>query len=258
MKNIGNIDFYLEDKVMIKNSIFSERGESFLQNEMCICIDDLTNKILTDAPQETNFFKDMIDYYLTITFPFDMNTNLSNVEKEKHRKIVESKLTSFYNNQLDDDSKALLIYEELEHVLRSYSTEGLSGVWYQREPSLWYPKIIITKNFGSREAVDSLDDIVTIYRGTSKEEFDSKTHGQAWSLKKSIADKFAFTIYEKSNNYKNTVRVVIKAQINKKDIYNYRIHEEAEVVINPTRLIDGSISIEGVSNLSNSQLIYKE
>jgi hypothetical protein len=231
-------------EITMTPSIFSQKSESFLRDELCICLDDLANKILTDAPQETKFFKDMLDYYLTIKFPYDMNSNLNEFEIEENSIVFESELTSFYDgNELEDDSKASPIDEELYHVLRSYSKKGLSGVWYYREASLWYPKIIITKNFGSRDIVDSLDDIVTIYRGTSQEEFESNKFGQAWSLKKNIANKFAFTHYKESDNYKDTLRVVIQAQISKYDIYHYREYPEGEVVINPTKLIAGSIQL---------------
>jgi hypothetical protein len=230
---------------MIKNSIFSEKGESFLRNKMCICIDDLTNKILTDAPEHIKFFKNIVDGYLKLGFHSSTDKFLNIKQSKDNEAIFESCLK--YDEtltKLEEYPKVRSIYEAFYFLLRNYLNEGLSGVWYHQDSLSWYPKILITKNFGSRDVLDRLNDIITIYRGTSEDEFNSNKFSQAWSLEKSIADEFAFKLYQNSDNYKDVVRVVIQAQINKNDIYHYRNnHREAEVIINPTKLIDGSISI---------------
>ena len=225
---------------MIKNSIFSKKGESFLRNEMCICIDNLRNKISIDAPEYIELFKNIVDEYLKLGFHSSTDRSLNTKQSKENKAMFESCLK--YDEtltKLEEYPKVRSIYEAFYFSLRNYLNEGLSGVWYHQDCLSWYPKVIITKNFGSRDVLDSLNDIITIYRGTTEDEFNSNNFGQAWSLKKSIADEFAFEFYQNSDNYKDVVRVVIQAQINKNDIYNYRNnHREAEVIINPTKLID--------------------
>ncbi len=78
------------------SNIFSKEGEFFLQNELCVCIDYLTNKILKDAQHETKFFKEMLDHYLTIEFPSNSNSNISVSDERKNKRSIELKLNSFY------------------------------------------------------------------------------------------------------------------------------------------------------------------
>lgn len=225
--------------------VFSEKGEEFLENKMCIDIKDLNEKILTDAPEEISFFKDMIDSYLEVNF-FTTEDILKDSKKSKENE------TKFESNLKYEDSisklkafpNAIKIYEELYHALRSYTKGSLKELWYQREASGWYPKVIINRNFGTRDEINALDNEVTIYRGTSEEEFKSKNFGQAWSIDQNIAHEFAFTYYKKFPKYLNTNRIIIQAKIKKEDIFHYRnTHSEKEVIINQNKLIEDSIEI---------------
>jgi len=239
----------------MNNKLFTKKGELFLQNQICTCIDDLTNKILKEALEEVDFFNKLIDYYLTINFPYNSENDLDDRQQEENRKVFEEKLSNWFNNNiLEEDSNAKKIYDEISHLLRSYSSEGLKGVWCHREASQWYPKIIINKNIGSRDEINKFDDIITIYRGTSKDEFDSNCFGQAWSLSKDIAKGFAFEYYKNSPNYINTIRIVVQAKINKNDVFYYRKgHIEAEVVINTLKLLDGTIKLIEKQVLENKE-----
>ena len=53
---------------MSDKDIFSEEGELFLKDKMCICLKDLNAKILDDASDEKDFFKCLIDFFLTLEF----------------------------------------------------------------------------------------------------------------------------------------------------------------------------------------------
>ncbi len=225
--------------------IFSQRGEVFLRDRMCICIDDLTTKILKEAPQEIDFFNKLIDYYINITFPHNSEHDLSYIQQSENRDIFESKLNTFENNNtLEEDSNTSKIYDELYHALRSYTSEGLLGLYKHKDATFWYPKIVITKNIGSRNDINNLNEEVIIYRGTNINEFNSKIFSQAWTLNKKIAQDFAFVHYVGQPNYINTLRVVIKAKVSKNDIY---FHDssllEQEVVINPLKITTNSAEI---------------
>jgi hypothetical protein len=148
------------------------------------------------------------------------------------------------SKSLEEDTNAMKIYDELYHALRSYVSEGLEGLYIHRAAECWYPKVIIKSIIGDGNYIDELDDIITIYRGTSKDEFDSKAYSQSWSLENTQAGNFAFIHYIGHEKYLNTTRVVIEAKINKKDIYYYRkLHAEKEIVINPSKLLTDSIKI---------------
>ena len=226
-------------------NIFSEEAELFLKNKMCICIEDLTEKILKDSPKEINFFKKLMDFYLKIEIPHNPENNLTYIDGDENKEIFESCLIKFLDeNELEDDSNTLKIYDELYHALRSYTREGLVGLYIHRDATFWYPKVVITKRMGSLDHIDSLDDEIIIYRGMSEEEFHASGFGQSWSLNKTTASKFAFLHYKGQPNYINTMRVVCKTKIKKSDIYFYRKgHSEEEIVVNPEKLISNSIQI---------------
>ena len=225
--------------------IFSEIGEVFLSDKMCICIDDLTSKIFKEAPEEIDFFKKLVDYYIEIIFPHNSENNLSDIEQDENYDIFESKLITFEReNPLEDDSDASKIYKELYHALRSYSRAGLLGLYKHRDATFWYPKVVLIKNIGSRDDIDNLDEEVIIYRGTDINEFNSKIFSQAWTLDKNIAQEFAFVHYIGQPDYVDTFRVVIKAKINKNDIYFYdKSLVEQEVAVNSLRITTTSTEI---------------
>lgn len=230
---------------MSNRDIFSEEGELFLKDKMCICLEDLNAKILNDASDEKDFFKCLIDFFITLKFPYDGNDNLEYYERDENEDFLLDQLSIFLLSKgLEKDTNAMKIYDELYHALRSYVSEGLEGLYIHRAAECWYPKVIIKSIIGDRNYIDELDDIITIYRGTSKDEFDSKAYSQSWSLEKTQAANFAFIHYIGHEKYLNTTRVVIEAKINKKDIYYYRkSHAEKEIVINPLKLLSDSIKI---------------
>jgi hypothetical protein len=230
---------------MSNSDVFSKDGELFLQDKMCICLKDLDAKILDDALEEKDFFKCLIDFFLTLNFPYDYNNKLEYYEQEENRDYLQDQLSIFLlSKSLEEDTNAMKIYDELYHALRSYVSEGLEGLYIHRAAECWYPKVIIKSIIGDGNYIDELDDIITIYRGTSKDEFDSKAYSQSWSLEKTQAGNFAFIHYIGHKKYLNTTRVVIEAKINKKDIYYYRkLHAEKEIVINPSKLLTDSIKI---------------
>jgi len=222
----------------MNKKIFTKTSEAFLRDKMCICMIDLNHKILTEAPREVIFFKKLMEHYLKITFPYNPENTLTDIEQNENYNLLEKELIFFFkNHMLETDSNALKIYEELYHALRSYTKEGLLGLYKHKDATYWYPKIIISKNIGSRDDIESLDEEIIIYRGTSLNEYTSKTFAQAWTLNKDIASSFAFTHYIGQPNYINTERVVIESRINKNDIYFYdKSLAEQEVVINPLKL----------------------
>jgi len=225
--------------------VFSEEGELFFKDKMCICLEDLNAKILRDALKKKDFFKSLIDFFLKLEFPYDYNNKLEYCEQEENRNFLQENLERlFLTNNVEEDTNAMKIYEELYHALRSFVGEGLEGLYIHRAPEFWYPKVIIKSIIGERSFIDELEEIITIYRGTSQDEFESKIYGQSWSLEMTQAENFAFVHYKGHEKYLNTIRVVIEAKINKKDIYYYRkFHAEKEIVINPLKLLSDSIKI---------------
>jgi hypothetical protein len=113
-----------------------------------------------------------------------------------------------------------------------------------REAEGWYPKIIIKENIGTRKHVNTLDPNITIYRGTSKDEYNSKEFGQSWTINKTVANEFAFNHYLGQPEHQGTKRVVIKTTINRTNIFYFDKDDyEKEVIIDTKAIIIDSVEI---------------
>ena len=98
---------------MSDKDIFSEEGELFLKDKMCICLKDLNAKILDDASDEKDFFKCLIDFFLTLEFPYNDNGNLEYYERSENADFLLHQLEDFVSSKnLEEDTNAMKIYDE--------------------------------------------------------------------------------------------------------------------------------------------------
>lgn len=233
--------------------VFSAKGESYLKDEMCICLDGLNNEILSEAKESVLFFHKLIDFLIDLEFPYPFeNIQISNANEE-NIKFLNLKLDEFLeDNKLKEDSSDSRIFDEIYHAFRTFKLNGLLGLYLARSGEVWYPKIIIDKNLGSRDDIENLEEEIIVYRGTSLDEFNSGKFSQSWTLSEEVASDFAFKHYRQQPSFVNTMRVVVEANLNKKDIYFYnKALDEQEVIINSSKLIVGSIKIIKKKLLSN-------
>lgn len=105
---------------------------------------------------------------------------------------------------------------------------GLIALYENQNNEEWYLKIVINKFLGKEEDILKLSERITIYRGTSLEEYESGIFSQAWSLNIEKAKEFAFSHYSRQEMFIGTIRVVIKTEI----FYYSDENEEKEVVLN--------------------------
>lgn len=229
--------------------IFSKRVQDYITNQMSICIDDLTNKILNDVPNSSYFFNDLFEYMMQLTIPYTYNyKNLPN--NKKLRKYLNEKIYEFFEkNGFTANDKEYLIFDAICHCFINFKEDGILKMYKNRQPEFWYPKVIITKFIGMKEDIDELDNEVLIFRGTSQEEFNSSIFGQSWSLSKAVANKFAFNTYKNIDHHKNTLRVILSTTIKKDSILFYdknrkEYNGEAEVIIDTKHLSKELVKIE--------------
>lgn len=229
--------------------IFSKKVQEYIINEMSICIDDLTKRILDDVPQSSWFFSDLFEYiiHLDIPYTYDSN-NLTNPNNEKIRKYLDKKFYDFLkSNGFTEDSDEHFIFDNIRHCFINFKENGIVRMYQYREAEVWYPKIIINNFIGIIEDIEELDYEVLIFRGTSQEEYNSGIFGQSWSLSKLIANKFAFEYYKYQEHYQNTFRVVLSTTIKKDNIFLYEkngIRNEDEVIVDTKYLSKDRITIE--------------
>lgn len=232
-------------------TIFSNKVQEYITNEMSICIDDLTNKILNDVPNSSWFFNNLFEYMIDLKTicTYDYN-DISTLNNKKFRNHLNKKLYGFLEkNGFTEDSEEYPILDTICHCFISFKEDGIVKMYKNRQPEFWYPKVIVTQFIGIKEDIDELGDEVLIFRGTSQEEYETAIFGQSWSLSKNIAKKFAFSTYKREEHYKNTLRVVLSATIKKDSILFYdknrKEHKhEDEVIIDTKTLSKNMVTIE--------------
>lgn len=228
----------------MKKRIFSEKGVKLLKDDMNICLADLSEKILSDSPQHILFFRNLIDYMTEIKTPYQYG-ELGSSNNNKNQDYLNDKLFKFTKKWIDEeDIIAYEIYDNLRHAFVIYNEFGVYEVYKLREAELWYPKVIIRNNIGSRDFMKKLDNKVIVYRGTSNDEYESRKFSQAWTTSKDIAYQFAFMHYQGYPKYQNTERVLVKAKIDKQFIYYYNEDEnEKEVILDEREILIDSLTL---------------
>ena len=82
----------------------------------------------------------------------------------------------------------------------------------------------------NRSCSHYLPEKVKIYRGVTTDEIDSKSFGLSWSLKKEVAEFFAFK-YRRNYDTSSSLKTVIEIEVDKNEIIAYfKDREEDEII----------------------------
>ncbi len=229
------------------NIEFSSKSEKLLRDEMCICLDDLRNHLISKAPAKLEFFQQFLDFITELKLPNDYY-ELGDAKYCENDEYLNKEILSYSENKgIKRDTEEYFIVDSIRHAFISFMFGGLCSLYKNREAENWYPKIIIREQLGNV----NLKGEVIIYRGTSKYEYDSGRFSQSWTLKEEVAHDFAFKHYDIHDDYVNTQRVVLKSRINACNIYYYdKDDDEQEVIIDERELIEypPSIFIQRILN----------
>lgn len=217
-------------------NIFSESALDFIKNKMKICDKDLTQKILSDASKSSKFFNQLFEYFIVIEIPYEYGNNFNDY---KNATFINNTLFElFYQCHSKSNTKEFQIFDSIRHAFVSFKQGGILHMYQYREAEVWYPKVIIDSFLGIEKDIETLPNEITIYRGTSLDEYNSNSFGQSWSLKENIAYEFAFGYYKSSPKYINQDRVVLKAKIHKNYIFFYVNNgREEEVIIDSSKIL---------------------
>ena len=137
---------------------FSKRVQDFIINEMSICIDDLTNKILNDVPNSSCFFNNLFEYMMKLTIPHNYDCK-SLPNNKKLRKYLNEKIYEFFEkNGFTENDKEYLIFDPICHCFINFKEDGIVRMYKYRLTESWYQKVIVTQFIGIKEDIDELDD----------------------------------------------------------------------------------------------------
>jgi len=140
---------------------------------------------------------------------------------------------------ISEDSESDKLSYVFRQLLIHFISGGPIGIYKGQDITTWYLKIFFKERIESD--ISSLDENLTIYRGTSEEEYESKKFGQSWSLNKEVAFAFAFSHYSNSPEHVGTMRVILEAEIDRKNVLYYdknepKYYQEDEVVVDAEKL----------------------
>ena len=78
--------------------------------------------------------------------------------------------------------------------------------------------------------LNTLPEKIKIYRGVTTDEIDSKSFGLSWSLKREVAEFFAFK-YRRNYDTSSSLKTVIEIEVDKNEIIAYFQDREEEEII---------------------------
>ncbi len=232
------LDLYKND--IDCENYFSEPVCTFISQKMKIDVYEYISKIKSDANANKEFFYDLTEvllYEIEKSKPFDLC--------EKYDQIL-NKFAKTYG--IIEDSKAYEIGDVLFRSFYKYMTGGIVALYVDAETDRWFPLPRFDKPIEEyRKDLTTMDNVLTIYRGTHIDEWRLGNIRQSWSIDPAIACKFAFRTYrdcEKDFDMKN--RVILQAKIHIEDILLYLddgLGSEKECIIDTGEIIGNSMCV---------------
>lgn len=108
------------------------------------------------------------------------------------------------------------LYEMFNNLCR-YNEGGVFGLFKNKQAEWGAPRVnLCPKDVPTVSDIGTLEDEITIYRGMSKDEYDSKDFAQHWTTDINVATRFAAEIYSELPK-----GIIVKAIIRKLDVIHY-------------------------------------
>jgi hypothetical protein len=194
----------------------------FLKNEMYVDIEDLKQTIF--APSIRDYSTDLCTYISEL------------YDALSHHKAEDEILRIFSKfKYLHDKEEVYSILDTLRYSFDGIAYGGLHQLYTRQENQGWHLKVKLSCELKPND-IDTLDETLTIYRGCDSNEYKLNTYGQAWSTSQRIAKDFAYRHYEGQPWFSESIRVVLQATIDKKNILYSKQSGEFEIAVNSTCL----------------------
>lgn len=164
---------------------------------------------------------DSDDYFRNLVDKFGADVKYFDELINKFSKVTEEDRALFmdYCNSHNIDSDSLLLdhlYEAFNNLI-SFNSGGVLSLFKFKSAESGAPRVNIRKeDLASYGDIDMLSEKTIIYRGMSKQEYESKKFTQHWSTDPNKAKEFAEDIYTDAPD-----GIVVKAVINKEDVIHY-------------------------------------
>lgn len=217
MFNDSDRDFISNDMKIVVESIESKLNEPFFSEFKVIAVDAISQYIREIKKFEASGVKRGI--YSSL------DNEAENLICEHFRKITDGM----------EHNEVYQVLDALRHSFSCYAYNGLHQLYTRQENECWHPKIWLTEVIDPND-IDSLPDMVTIYRGCDINELSSQDFGQAWSTSLEVAKEFAYKHYANQDWFDENRRVVLETICAKKYLLYSNQSMEFEVVVSVENL----------------------
>lgn len=212
----------------------------FITNSMKIELESITNKINEpDFEDYKELLIKMVEYCAQVLIKFEPNRPESLLLMEADNE-AEKEINNYALSLMDDFSNEDKIYrtiDSLRHAFCSFAYNGLHQLYTRQENEDWYPKVLLNEILEPND-IETLDELVILYRGCGVSEYENADYGQAWSTSKEAANGFAFQHYASQPWFDKNKRVVLKGKYPKDKVLYSDQSIEYEVVIQPEYLAE--------------------
>lgn len=150
---------------------------------------------------------------------------------------AEKEITQYYCERCEafGETEAKYVLDSIWHAFCSFAYNGLHQLFTRQENEAWYPKIILDSELKPND-IDTLPEVVTIYRGTDKSEYISSKFGQSWTTKEEVAIDFAYRHYENQPWFEKENRIVLVTQYPRCHLYYSYQSCEYEVAVDTSKI----------------------
>jgi hypothetical protein len=153
-----------------------------------------------------------------------------------------------YDEQVDEyfcsisphlGNEAAAMIDSFRHAFSHYTYGGLHWLFTHQENECWYPKVVINKVIEPND-INTLDELLFIFRGASESELESASFGQSWTTRLEVAKDFAYKHYLAQDWYKEEERLIFCAIYERCNVLFSDQSQlgEYEIAVNPARLVD--------------------
>ncbi len=208
-----------------------------MSDEMKIDVSSIASKL--NDPVLANFKDDFIkaiEYFIEEIIKFKASGKVSKTysfEKNEAESAIDSYAETLSNKIENQD--ALQVLDTLRHAFSAFAFNGLHQLYTRQENECWYPKIILDKVLTPND-IDSLPEVIRLYRGCSVNEYDTGEYGQAWTTSIDRAKDFAYNHYQGQDWFNIDDRIVLETMYSRDNVLFSDQSVEFEVVVDVRKL----------------------
>lgn len=217
--------------------MLSSEDREFISKEMKISLQSIDSKLSEDflSPYRRQFEVAISFFVNSIRMQNDGGYKFDHASFEDSP--AESVINQHYIELSGkiDNLEANAILDSIRHAFCSFAYNGIHQLFTHQENESWYPRVILDCVLKPNN-IESLPEVVLLYRGADISELRLSSFGQSWTTKEQVAREFAYKHYENQDWFNKENRVIFKTKYPRCFVYYANQAPEYEVVIDTSKI----------------------